>query len=165
MALLFVSARPQRDHRARSLASGNTNSRRPCLRCEFDDGQFAVSIYEYARLILNQTICCLQLLHAAALVVLAVILREPELLKRLQNEGAIVPMGEEPPAPLPTPLSNIDHPAHPYTNHRSHSLVYRQYICIVLLFLCVLLFIYTLCCIYFRRCRYGGFGHFLYFDD
>ncbi|XP_077286992.1 lysosomal-associated transmembrane protein 4A [Arctopsyche grandis] len=66
------------------------------------------------------------LLHAAALVVLAVILREPELLKRLQNEGAIVPMGEEPPAPLPTPLSNIDHPAHPYTNHRPHSLVYHD---------------------------------------
>lgn len=67
-----------------------------------------------------------QMLHAVALMVLAIILREPELLKRLHNEGAIVPLGEESPAPLPTPLSNIDPPAHPYTNHRPHSLVYRK---------------------------------------
>lgn len=64
------------------------------------------------------------MLHIMALGVLAMILREPSLLRKLQSGSG--DLSEEPPAPLPTPLSNVDTP-NSYTNHRQPELIYRKY--------------------------------------
>lgn len=65
-----------------------------------------------------------QILHILALGVLAMILREPSLLRKLQSGSG--DLSEEPPAPLPTPLSNVDTP-NSYTNHRQPELIYRKF--------------------------------------
>ncbi|XP_049873236.1 tetraspanning orphan receptor isoform X2 [Pectinophora gossypiella] len=70
------------------------------------------------------------LLHLIALGFLAAIVRDPRLLDELERDTAPMADWSEVGPALPTPLSNVDAPPSPYTQHssqpRDHSLIYHD---------------------------------------